>query len=173
MGRLGRGFPGGCAARASRFSRRWRALSRSGRCSASGGCSASMDSHVRSDVGVELALSQWTPGSRRGGFKGFLVHAERGARRREIRAIELAAEAAPRAARRRYQARARRRHRRLHGGDAAVRTPTARTPHPSRRSTTSRLSSSQPTPPACRSRSTRSATRRAASPSTPSSTPTP
>ncbi len=55
--------------------------------------SAFYDFHLRSDVGVELALSQWTPGSRRGGFKGFLVHAERGARRREIRAIELAAEA--------------------------------------------------------------------------------
>ncbi|WP_235508220.1 tyrosine-type recombinase/integrase [Agromyces sp. Soil535] len=47
--------------------------------------SAFYEFHSRSDPGVELTLSQWSSGSRRGGFKGFLAHAERGAARREIR----------------------------------------------------------------------------------------
>lgn len=43
------------------------------------------DFHRRSDPRVELTLSRWSAGLRRGGFKGFLAHTERGSSRREIR----------------------------------------------------------------------------------------
>ena len=47
--------------------------------------SAFYDFHRRSDARVELTLSRWSAGARRGGFKGFLAHTERGSMRREIR----------------------------------------------------------------------------------------
>lgn len=50
-----------------------------------GAVSAFYDFHRHSDPRVELALSRWSAGSRRAGFKGFLAHTERGSWRREIR----------------------------------------------------------------------------------------
>lgn len=47
--------------------------------------SAFYDFHRHSDPRVQLTLTRWSAGSRRGGFKGFLSHTERGSTRREIR----------------------------------------------------------------------------------------
>lgn len=41
--------------------------------------------HRRSDPRVSLTLSRWTAGARRGGFKQFLAHTERGSLRRQIK----------------------------------------------------------------------------------------
>ena len=173
-GSPGCGFPGGCAARASRFSRRWRALSRSGRCSASWrlprrsmtsiyapmlGWSWRCHSGRRARAVAASRASSCTPSAEPGGGRSERSSSppRRAPRGCASPVSSSCSTASSTPARRR----------------CGIRTPTARTPHPSGRSTTSRLSSSQPTPPACRSRCTRSATRRAASPSTPSSTPTP